>query len=409
MVTNWYSIRVIPYLLMVLSLSLLYTCVTQLPINQSNKSDIPILNISKQLLAKDDIFGGRFPEYTVNGEWLFRPNVNWLTGFITGEHWILFDLTGYERHKERALAWTDQLKQFTNIDYTHDMGLIFLPSVYESWQRTGDERYLKALGEAAEMLAKRYNPNGNFIRAWGKLGGDENNAGWMIIDSMMNIELLFIAAELFNKTEWYRIAYAHAVTTFEQSFRDDMSTYHIIEFDPNTGDILKKRTHQGLEDETTWARGQAWAIYGFASAFTYTGDLRFRDAAVQASEYFVNHLHPERGDFVPNWDLSIHQEGFDQKDASAAAVAANGIYLLADITEDPKIHQSSIILANAIVEDLLNEYLFTASERKTEQGILLHTTYNHPKGRGVNESFPPGDYYFLAALKHYVGLQDHSG
>jgi len=369
------------------------------------KPEVQLEALSEQLLKKEAAIDGKWIEYTENGVWKFRKKVNWLSGFIAGEHWIMYDLTGKDIHKEKALEWTERLLPYANIDYTHDMGFIFLPSLIESWERTGDPRYKEGIGIAAEMLAQRYNPKGRFIRAWGKLGSDEERGGWMIIDTMMNLELLFKSAEIFNNPEWYRVAYAHALTTMEQSFRSDGSTYHVIEFNQKTGEVTKKRTHQGLADKTAWARGQAWAISGFATAYRYTDDIRFKNASDKAASYFYKHLQTTSNDFVPAWDLSLWDQSGIQKDASAAAVAAMGMFDLAKQVNNVRSFEKLQGRANPIVEDLINNYSVLSSKRPVEQGMLAHTVYHYHKQWGVDESFPPGDYYFLRALQLYLNNQ----
>lgn len=385
----------------------LVSCAALIPADTGSKmdlqTDIPLVAYSQQLMDKDSIFAGRYPEYTIDGVWKYREKVNWLSGFIAGEHWIMYDLTGNEAHKEKALAWTEQLLPHAGIDYTHDMGFIFLPTLMESWERTGDPRYKEAIGTAAEMLARRYNPNGKFIRAWGKLGKQEERAGWMIIDTMMNLELLFKAAEIYQNPEWYRVAYAHALTTLEHSFRQDGSTYHVIEFDPQTGEVTRKRTHQGLGDETTWARGQGWAIHGFAIAYEYTRDQRFREASRKAANYFTKHLPAAKNDDIPSWDLSLYQQRGAQKDASAAAIAAAGLFRLSEHESVSRTHAKYFGVARHLTNQLLRDYTFVSSKR-AEQGLLTHTVYHHHKSWGVDESFPPGDYYFLNALQRMLEL-----
>lgn len=384
-------------------LSVLMSCASS---NQTKgaqtKTEPDLEALSQKLLLKEAAIHGQWIEYTVNGKWKTRDKVNWLSGMVAGEHWIMYDLTGKEIHREKALEWTDRILPFANIDYTHDMGFIFLPTLVASWEHTGDPRYKAGIAVAAEMLAQRYNPNGRFIRAWGRLGSDEERAGWMIIDTMMNLELLFKAAEIFNNPEWYRVAYAHSLTTLGQSFRPDGSTYHVVEFDPHSGEVIKKRTHQGLGDETAWARGQAWAISGFSTAYRYTGDLRFKIASQKAAKYFFEHLNAEDNDFVPSWDLSLYQDRHAQKDASAAAVAAMGMLDLANQEQNPRTYATLENRAIPMVSDLLQNYTTLTSKRPIEEGLLAHTVYHYHKNWGVGESFPPGDYYFLRALQLYV-------
>jgi len=368
-----------------------------------------ISTIGEQLINKDDIFDGRFPEYTVNGEWQFRKKPNWLSGFIGGELWLLYEMTGREEFKTRALQHADQMIKSASINYTHDMGFIFMPTCVKSYQMTGNVKYRDAAIQAADMLMKRFNEKGQFIRAWGKLGSDDR-AGLMIIDTMMNLELLFWAAEETGDYQYYETAYRHALTAMKEHVRSDGSSYHVVEFNPATGDIVKKFTHQGYADESTWARGQAWGIYGFSTAYLYTKDKRFLKTAQRMADYFSAHL-PD--DFVPCWDLTL-SEIDAERDASAGAIAASGLYKLADVSLTKCAEQKYRTTAKAITASLLNGYLFSQSDRPKEEGILLHTVYHHHKKWGVDESYPPGDYYLIETIKqqwdhqHFQGINTES-
>jgi len=224
-----------------------------------------ITDIGKQLIRQSQWIGDQYAEYTVNGEWHFGSKIGWLSGFIGGEYWIQYELTGDEQFKKLALARADMLLKDAGIDRTHDMGFIFLPTVASAFKKTGAEKYRIAGLLAAEMLSRRFNENGKFIRAWGKLG-EPKKSGWMIIDTMMNLELLFWAAMESGNSKYYEIAYKHALTTLDETIRANASSYHVVEFNPQTGEVEKKRTHQGNADESTWGRGQAWEIYVLTKA-----------------------------------------------------------------------------------------------------------------------------------------------
>jgi len=299
--------------------------------------------ISQQLIRKDDIFGERFPEYTKGGRWQFRTNPNWLSGFIGGELWYLYEITGNEEFKVRALQHADQMIEYAGIDYTHDMGFIFLPTCVKSYEMTRHRKYRDAAIQAADMLMKRFNKRGQFIRAWGKLSSDDH-AGLMIIDTMMNLELLFWAARETGDYRYYEIAYRHALTVMKESIRPDGSSYHVVEFDPESGEILKKFTHQGYADESTWARGQAWGIYGFTTAYRYTNDERFLKIAQMMADYYIDHLPDDK---VPYWDLTLSGEDV-VRDASAGAIAASGLFKLADVSQTKRAEQKYLKIANEI-------------------------------------------------------------
>ncbi len=354
-----------------------------------------ISDLKEQLIKKDIIINNRYPEYTKNGIWQFRDNVNWLSGFLGGELWNLWELTGDPELRERALRYAENLLPFTGIDYTHDMGFIFVPTLVAAYHHTGDQRFADGAVNAAGMLAKRYNPSGQFIRAWGKLGS-KDRAGWMIIDTMMNLELLFWAAEYTGDRTYYDLAYRHALTTMKQSIRDNGSSFHVIQFDPETGVVIKKNTHQGYSDSSTWARGQAWGIYGFANAYRHTGDQRFLETSRRMADYFLNHL-PQ--DLVPFWDLDLTDSG-TLRDASAAAIASSGLFLLADLLDERNAIEFYHAAAVKITRSLIRSYTFKSSDQP-QQGLLLHTIYHFHKEWGVDESFPAGDYFFMESVHRY--------
>ncbi|MBN2600961.1 MAG: glycoside hydrolase family 88 protein, partial [Candidatus Marinimicrobia bacterium] len=383
----------LPFFLSVILLSNILWAVT-IPDGKTLKT------IGEQLISKDNVFKNRFPEYTVDGEWQFRQKPNWLSGFIGGELWYMYEMTGNQEFKKRALRHADLMVAFADIDYTHDMGFMFLPTCVETYQRTGDSKYRNAAIQAADMLMKRFNEKGQFIRAWGKLYSDDR-AGLMIIDTMMNLELLFWAAKETGDYRYYETAYRHALTAMKELIRSDGSSYHVVEFNPTSGEIVRKYTHQGFADESAWARGQAWGIYGFTTAYQHTKDERFLKLAQRMADFFIDHLPSDK---VPYWDLSLTGEDI-LRDASAGAIAASGLYKLADMSTIKCAEQKYQKIADEVTSNLINSYLFTESKRPREEGILLHTVYHYHKKWGVDESYPPGDYYLIEAIKRRLDSQ----
>lgn len=351
--------------------------------------------LSHQLITKSDVLAGKYSDYTANGKWAnLKDKPGWLIGFLGGELWNLYDMTGNEALKVKALQHADQMMQYASLDNTHDLGFIFLPSVIQAYKHTGDRKYRDAAIRAATMLAKRFNEHGNFIRAWGALGTDDR-AGWTIIDTMMNLELLFWAAKETGDYSFYDIAYKHALTCLKNTVRDDFSSFHVVEYDPQTGKVTKKHTHQGYSDSSTWARGQAWGIYGFAIAYQYTKDLRFLNASRKMTDYFLARLP---NDHVPFWDLDLKGDTIS-RDASAGAIAASGIRLLSSLSANLSEAEKYKTAYQQIGLSLIANYSFLSSKRENEQGLLLHTVYNYAKSWGVDESFPCGDYYFTEVIK----------
>jgi len=353
--------------------------------------------VAKQVKLKDDVLQGRFPQYTQQGEWKFSKSPSWLIGFTGGELWNLYEITDDVELKNRALKHADSLIQYADLDNTHDLGFIFFPSVVKAYQITGDVKYRDAAVRAARMLAKRFNDKGNYIRAWGAIGSKDRDS-LMIIDTMLNIELLFWAAQVTGDYSLYDIAYKHAITCMKEHVRPDFTSYHVVRFDPQSGKVVQKRTHQGASDESTWARGQAWGIYGFALAYKYTEDERFLNTSRKMADVFLARL-PK--DFVPYWDLDLSGDTV-ARDASAATIAASGMELLSELIQNQQEAVKYKDAFTSIVESLNKDYTFLSSKRKTEQGLLIHTVYNFAKEWGIDESFPCGDYYYTEVLKKYV-------
>lgn len=354
----------------------------------------PLLpDIVRQVRQQVEIYGTRFPEYTVEGKWLLRDQPNWLSGFLGGELWLLYEMTQMEDLKDLALRQADRLLAYAGLDNTHDMGFIFLPTCVKAWQMTGDTKYRAAALQAAEMLARRFQQKGRFIRAWGRLGTSDR-AGWMIIDTMMNLELLFWAARATNDVRYYDIAYGHALTTLRQAVRPDGSTYHVVEFDTLSGNPLRKFTHQGAGDESTWARGQAWGVYGFTQAYLATGDERFLKVAEHLADFFLAHLPADQ---IPPYDLT-DSTALTVRDASAAAILVCGLEMLAEAEPHELSARRYQQAADSILDQLIATCLFNTSQRPAEQGLLLHTVYHFHKKWGIDASFPAGDYYLVEAL-----------
>jgi len=362
--------------------------------NVFGQSDSLIQVIKKQLIQVDNIINGGFPLYTQNGKWIVSDKPNWFAGFTGGELWKMYEMTGDVTLRERAIKHADQLLQYSDLDNTHDLGFIFYPTVVKAYEMTGAVKYKEAALQAARMLLKRFNEKGHFIRAWGKLGTNDKE-GISIIDTMMNLQLLFWAAEVTGNNDFYKAAYEHAITAMKENIRSDFSSFHYVEFDPETGKVIKKGTIQGYTDESTWARGQAWGIYGFANAYKYTHDERFLNVSQKMADYFMNHLP---SDFVPYWDLNLSGDNV-LRDASAGAIAASGMFLLSDISPNKIECEKYLNNAEKLTTSLTNNYLFTKSKRPVEEGILLHTVYNYAKRYGVDESFPCGDFYYIESLK----------
>jgi len=337
-------------------------------------------------------FGDQFPTVGDGTRYRLAANDNWLAGFWTGLLWQAYAATGDRelRAQAESLLPTFQERLDKRVHITHDLGFLFTLSARAQWQLTGDGQAQRLALLAAEELARRYRPQGRYLQAWGQIG-DPLEGGRAIIDTMMNLPLLFWASEQTGGPEYHRLARLHAETSLRHLLRPDGASYHTFFFDQETGVPIGPRTHQGHADDSLWARGQAWAIYGFALAAEWCQEPSFLKAAERAAQRFMSALQP---DGVPTWDLRLPGDAPRYPDSSAGAIAACGMLRLARLKsgqEGVDLHNLACTLLDALVAHCLET-------EPGAQGLLRHGTYHAQKGLGVDAYFICGDYFFLEAL-----------
>jgi unsaturated chondroitin disaccharide hydrolase len=337
-------------------------------------------------------FGGLFPTVAEGGGYLLTENDHWLAGFWTGLLWLAYAAGGDEdlrAHAESLLpTFRERLERRVHI--THDLGFLFTLSARAQWQLTEDEEARGLALQAADELVQRYRPAGRYIQAWGEVG-DAQEGGRTIIDTVMNLPLLFWAAAETGDAKYQEAALAHAGTSRRYLLRPDGASYHTFFFDQATGEPLGPQTHQGYADDSLWARGQAWAIFGFAVAAEWSGERRFLQACQQAARRFVAESPP---DGVPVWDLRLPAEAPHYRDSSAGAIAASGLLRLANQVNGEQ-REEFRRLAFRLLSNLISHCFET---RPDAQGLLRDGTYHAHKGWGVETNFICGDYFFLEAL-----------
>jgi unsaturated chondroitin disaccharide hydrolase len=324
---------------------------------------------------------------------------DWTAGFFPGALWLAAGATGDQALRAAALHWTVPLARRADDARGHDLGFVISASFGNAWRTidAADDKERAAIAavlrRAAASLASRYDPTVGAIRSW-------DFGPWrfpVIVDSMMNLELLFQAARLpGGDPEWRREAIRHGRTVLAHHMRPDGSFAHLVDFDPASGRALTVQTVQGYANGSTWARGQAWALYGFATAYRETGIEAFRTTACAAADLFLARLP---ADGVPPWDFDAPDaaaEGVSGKDSSAAAIAASGLAELARYaaTAEQRVHYRRA--AAKLVRALSSEaYLASAAETPA---ILRHGTGDRPHGDEIDVSLIYGDYYFVEAL-----------
>lgn len=329
-----------------------------------------------------------FPEITRAEKWTYVADGGWIGGFWPGTLWLAHLDNGDTRFRALAEAANDRLAPRRLEPRDHDLGFLFYPSWVTAYRLTGDTKWRDGAVDAANTLIQRWNATGRFIRAWGRLG-TPGNAGRVIIDTMMNLDLLAFATEQTGDRRFLDIAIAHARTTQTHFLRADGSTPHVFDFNPDTGAPIGPNTVQGYSPTSCWARGQAWGLYGFTTMYRRTGLREFRDTARKLADFALSAITP---DHVPVWDYRSPLGANDIKDSSAGAIMACGLLDLAKVTGSDRYRQRAL----KILDGLVSTCLTTRSTRA--EAIMARGTRNRPAEDGVEVSLPYGDYYLFEAI-----------
>lgn len=327
---------------------------------------------------------------------------DWTTGFFPGSLWYGYELTGDQSLAGEAKRFTLALDSVRYLTNTHDLGFMLYCSYGNAYRITKDNLYLPALQDGAKNLAARFSPKVGVIRSW-------DFGTWhypVIIDNMMNLEYLYWGAGQFKNAGYAKIASTHALTTLKNHFRKDFSSYHVVDYDPATGKVLAKKTHQGLTDESAWARGQAWGLYGYAMCYANTKNPAFLKQAQNIAAYIMTHPRMPK-DKVPAWDFDAHnavgdQEGAEApRDASAAAVIACGLLNLSTEVKDGKKYFE---YAEDILQSLSSDQ-YLAAPGSNHFFILKHSVGAFLYNSEIGTPLDYADYYYLEALKKYAELK----
>lgn len=338
-----------------------------------------------------------FPIYTTGGRWRHDGELwtDWTGGFFAGMMWKFFERTGEPRWQRHAEHYSRLLERRQHDRDVHDLGFIFL-NTYRPWyDLTGDEQKHDVLIQAGRTLAMRFMPRGQYLRSF---VAPES----LFIDIMMNVPLIFYAANETGDEPLREIAAAHCRTTRDKLVRSDGSTAHEAIFDTDTGEFLREDTHQGWRPESAWARGLAWSLYGFSQCYALTGDEAYLDVAKRNAAYWLAHLPADK---VPFWDFRADLEQplpwGPQKDSSAGAIAASGLLDLAAQTRSAP--QSALYRETALAMlDALVEPQYLAANTPGWEGILKHGVYHTKKNLGVDESVMWGEFFFVEALSKAI-------
>lgn len=358
----------------------------------------------------------RFPKtyYAKTGKFQTASSSDWCSGFYPGTLLYLYEQTKDQSLLSEAERILKVLEKEKNNKTTHDLGFMMYCSFGNAERIAPKPDYKDILITSAKSLATRFNPKVGCIKSWDGVKSF-SGAEWtfpVIIDNMMNLELLFYATKVTGDSTYRNMALSHARNTMKNHVRPDYSSYHVVNYDPETGAVKSRETHQGFADNSTWARGEAWGIYGFTMVYRESKEKDFLKTAEGMADYFINHL-PK--DTIPDWDFNVNQPGYSPqwkydpsrfteipKDASAAAVAASALIELSTYVGNA---QSKKYLKAA--EEIL--YALSSPKYKAAIGengnfILKHSTGSFPANSEIDVPLTYADYYYVEAMKRYKDL-----
>lgn len=358
------------------------------------------LCIRKTSTNAQKFFLDKFPHVSKEGRYEPIPNEEWTSGFWTGILWLSYSFTSQDLYRQIAEgllpSFYRRMEQGINIE-THDLGFLYMLSCVPHYEFFQNPDSCKFALIAADKLSKRFNKNPGYIQAFGEVPSTDNLQS-TIIDSLMNLPLLYWASIKTGNKNYAEKAETHALTIARFFIREDGSTYQVCYFDNSSGILVRKGTLQGYSDSSCWSRGQAWAIYGFTLSYKYTKNRVFLDLAIKTADYFISRLPQNK---ICYWDL-IFQDGVQPRDSSAAAIASSGLYELSTIIPDTQKATFYYGVANDILKNLC--LCCSTQVNDDNDGLLLHGTYHFPKGWGIDESCIWGDYFYFESLLRSLGF-----
>jgi rhamnogalacturonyl hydrolase YesR len=326
---------------------------------------------------------------------------DWTEGFFPGSCWYLYEFTQDEKWKIAAEKYQALFEDHKYKTTYHDLGFVFNCSYGNGYRLTQNNTFKEVMITAGDSLITRFNPKVGCIKSWDVTGGWQATRGWeypVIIDNMMNLELLFELTHLTGDTKYRDVAIRHADTTLKNHFRGDHSSYHVVDYDPETGAVRNKHTAQGFGHESSWARGQAWGLYGYTICYRYTKEARYLEQAEKIAKYIISYPGtPEDG--IPYWDYMAENIPKEPRDVSAAAITVSALIEL-----DPYSETSFKPAIDKMIKSLASDD-YTASLGENNNFVLMHSVGSIPHNAEIDVPLNYADYYYLEALLRYRNAQ----
>jgi len=380
----------------------IYHFLSCLAVNAQNKFDVDrqLTTALQQYKGMLNVFKDStlFPQsLDTNGNYTKRESSWWCSGFFAGNLWYLYEYSKDTFFKDAANKWSLALKNVQFDSSTHDLGFMLYCSLGNGYRLTENNAYKQILYNGAHSLASRYNNEVGLIKSW----------DWMkdykfpvIIDNMMNLEYLLWAAKVFKDSSLYKIAINHADNTLKNHFRSDYSSYHLVCYDPK-GDVIKKMTFQGYDDNSAWARGQAWGLYSYVFMYRETKDKKYLKQAENIANFYITHPNLPK-DNIPYWDFNSPQIPNDFRDASAAAIVASALLELSNYSNS-LLAKKYFLFAEKCLKSLSSPTYF--AEAGNKYFLLKHSTGHKKADSEVDVPLIYADYYYLEALLRYKKIK----
>ena len=342
----------------------------------------------------------KLPRSFEKGELITSDSRWWCSGFYPGTLLYLFEETQDKELYNEALEKLKLLEKEQFNKSTHDLGFMMYCSYGNAYRLNPSDKYKDILLNSARSLSSRFNEKVGCIRSW---NSKEKDKFLVIIDNMMNLELLFWATKATGDSSFYNMAVTHANTTMDNHFRPDNSSFHLVNYHPETGTPQVKETVQGAADESAWARGQAWGLYGFTVMYRETKDEKYLDMANRIAEFILTHPNLPK-DKIPYWDFDAPEIPDAPRDASAGAIMASALIELAGFNEN-KIRENYLEAAETMLQSLSSP-TYRASYGDQGGFILKHSVGSIPHNLEVDAPLTYADYYYVEALTRYKKNQE---